>query len=182
MYPGKWIYEACTTVATRSETDAERQAREHVNNLPEPMEPTIDIVPGPLSRPTPPSGEAIAVYRGLGGKKSGGVFSRPIYSPSEFRVDPDGVSTFELALLPGNKPYAIGFGVKFQPPKIPGTTGPLEHLPQCLATYTPPPPGHWSINCTGSADMTKQTLSAYAREKGAILNPNWYGPEERLLP
>jgi RHS repeat-associated protein len=180
LYPGKWIYEACTTVLTRSETEAERLAREHVNSLPEPEQKLIDVLP--LPRPTPPSGQAIAVYRELGGKKSGGVFTRPIYSPGEFRVDPDGVSTFEPAYLPGYKPYAIGFGVKFQPPKVPGTTGPLEHLPQCWATYTPPPRGHWSINCVGSTEMTKQTLSAYAREMGAILNPNWYGPEERLLP
>ena len=53
LYPGKWLYEVCTTVLTRPETEVERQAREHVDNLPSPQQRLVDVLPGPqFPRPT----------------------------------------------------------------------------------------------------------------------------------
>ena len=139
--------------------------------------------PQPTEEPTDDS-QQIITYRGLDGDFRNGVYIKPIYSPSQFRVDSDGVSTFELAFLPGNKPYSVGFNITIHTYKYPGITGQILGLPECGATYTPDlgGEGHWSINCSGGPETTKQTLSGYAKLVTAILNPNWSGSEERKLP
>ena len=99
-----------------------------------------------------------------------------MYSPSQFRYDhdPDGVSMFELGFLPNNKPFAAGFDFVLNVPKTPGVVARSRDIPGLAATYTPPPVGHWSVeHVTGEA--SKQILSAYARQRGAIPNPNWMG-------
>jgi RHS repeat-associated protein len=47
LYPGKWLYEVCITVLTRPETEVERQARKHVDNLPFSQQRLVDVLPGP---------------------------------------------------------------------------------------------------------------------------------------
>jgi hypothetical protein len=90
---------------------------------------------------------------------------------------------FELEYLPGNKPYAVGYGFRLTTSKVPGVVAQSDEIPGCTATYTPQlGEGHWSVNSVGGPEDTKRVLSDYAKIKGAILNPNWHGEAERKAP
>ena len=138
---------------------------------------------------TPEPSSTIITYRELDGDLSSdkSYYKKPVTSPSQFREDADGVSTFEILDLPGIKPYALGFNVKVKPPVMPGTIGRIFDLPMCTATFTPEFGGgkkHWSVKCMGYP--TNVTLSQYAKGVGKpniILNPKWIKePSERRLP
>ncbi len=155
---------------------------------PEPV-PTIDPFPPKIPTETPEPSTIVIIYRGLDGdiNSERSYFKKPITSPSQFRVDVDGVSTFELADLPGNKPYALGLKVKVKTPIVPGSNGPVVDIPICTGTFTPELGGglkHWSVICSGTP--TNIALSEYAKGIGKtniILNPQWVGePYERRLP
>ena len=136
---------------------------------------------------TPEPNSLVTVYRGLGGEKSGDhtYFLRPNTSPSDFRIDADGVSTFELVDLPSSFPYALGFAISVKKPITRGSTGPIVDLPNCSGTFTPNNKGkrHWSLNCTG--EPANVQFSKYAKNEGKnsiILNPLYTGsPTERKL-
>jgi RHS repeat-associated protein len=159
---------------------------------PEPA-PTPPPFPIPVRRPTPPPTctstpePGVISYRGLDGEKSKDrtYYRRPQTNPGQFRLDPDGVSTFELAYLPGNKPYAVGFRIQVEGLTRPGSIGPILNIPfSCTGTYTPQyGEGHWSINCV-PREQTPKILSTYAKQPGRImLNPHWTDtPNERRLP
>jgi hypothetical protein len=159
---------------------------------PEPA-PTPPPFPIPVRRPTPPPTctstpePGVISYRGLDGEKSKNrtYYRRPQTNPGQFRLDPDGVSTFELAYLPGNKPYAVGFRIQVEGLTRPGSIGPILNIPfSCTGTYTPQyGEGHWSINCV-PREQTPKILSTYAKQPGRImLNPHWTDtPKERRLP
>ncbi len=123
---------------------------------PLPQQPPID---------TPESSSMVITYRELDGDLSSdkSYFKKPITSPSQFREDEDGVSTFEMTDLPGIKPYALGFKVKVKTPIVQGATGLIIDIPICAAIFTPTMDGrkHWSVNCIGYS--TKETLSLYAK-------------------
>ena len=142
-------------------------------STPQPQtDPRLDprLKPCPTVVTTPMPEQRVTVYRGLDAKKG-----RPVYSPSQFRYDPDGVSMFELQYLPDNKPFAAGFDFVISSPKVPGVVGQSKNIPGLTATYTPPPIGHWSVQHVSGAEYTKENLSSNARLKGAIPNPNWIG-------
>ena len=135
----------------------------------------------PTAAPTPRNGHTISVYRGLDGdpSKDKTYFKGAKYSPSQYRVNADGVSMFELYALPGNKPYAVQFDIELHQPRTLGATGLVSGLPGCSGTYTPEHggEGHWSINCLAG---TQDALASYGHTRGAIPNPNWTGlPQER---
>ena len=97
-------------------------------------------------------------------------------SPSAFRVDPDGVSTFERPFQGTTHPCLVPFRFVI-PERSPGITAPVDDLPACTSTYTPPPEGHWSIRCVGD---TKAVLSTYAmglRDAGEIEVNELYAPD-----
>jgi hypothetical protein len=144
----------------------------------------------PLPTPEPedwfPEFESVTAYRGLDGDPASDktFFKRPLYNPGQFKLRPqdkDGLSIFELPYIPNNKPYAVGFDLLVPVPIVPGSTGSVLGLSSCLATYRPDiDPGHWSLNCL---PYEQETISKYARSRGAILNPNWAGqPSDRRLP
>ena len=66
LYPGKWLYEVCTTVLTRPETEVERQAREYVDSLPSPQRRLVDALPGPQFPRPNQSSNRIIVELGAG--------------------------------------------------------------------------------------------------------------------
>jgi hypothetical protein len=112
-------------------------------------------------------------YRGVDGNP--GCQSGLSLGPSAFRLDPDGVSTFERPNQGSLKPCLVPFAFQV-PSRSPGATGPVSGLPQCTATHTPQfGNGHWSINCAGD---TRQILSSYAkglRDAGRIEENELYG-------
>jgi hypothetical protein len=143
----------------------------------------------PLPTGTPNPNQGIMTYRGLDGDLSsdGSYYKRPQTSPSQFRVDIDGISTYELEDFPGNKPYGLRLSINIKQPIVQGSIGIVESLPNCTGTFTPQYGGgkrHWSINCSGNP--ANQQLSSFAKGIGKnniILNPNWITiPVDRRLP
>lgn len=127
---------------------------------------------------------SVVTWRGVGGNKKNGYWKNPSLKPRDFRqrpgLDDDGLSFFEFGSLPASSnPYAYPFTVEFEGEKIAGVTGFLIEVPTCRATHTPPPEGHWSVNCVNIDNL----LSSYAEaNRGkAILYPNFVGdyPEDR---
>lgn len=119
-------------------------------------------------------------------------FKKPVTSPSQFRLDDDGISMFELHDLPGNKPYAAMFHVWIKAPYQSGDVGVIigsqvYNGNQCTARYTPEHgdnKDHWSVNCT-PREETPQPLSYLVRRDpgGIILNPGWSSsPMDRRFP
>ena len=139
--------------------------------------------------PDIPDNEAIQViiYRGLDGdlSKDKTYFKKPVYSPSQFRLDDDGVSMFELHDLPGNKPYAAPFYVWIKKGYQSNDQGMITGSQtyngnHCLAKFTPhlgDGKDHWSVNCF-PRDQTPLALQSHVRHsaRDIILNPAWIGP------
>jgi hypothetical protein len=101
----------------------------------------------------------VTIYRGLDAT-----------SPSQFRVDPDGVSTFETPSA--GKKMQLPIKVRYKGEKKEGTEG--ELLDNDLkaqggkAVYTPSHggEGHWSLQFPGkSDDEVKKILSSTAKKK-----------------
>jgi RHS repeat-associated protein len=160
---------------------------------PTPERQPIPVAPSPkipTQTETPKPNNWVITYSELNGDKSSDntYYKKPQTNPGSFRMDEDGVSTFEMPDLPGIKPYALGFKVKVNDEHITqGATGVLEDLPICTATFTPQfaqGKRHWSINCVTAP--TNIILSEYAKGIGKdniILNPAWKSePQDRKLP
>jgi RHS repeat-associated protein len=156
---------------------------------PEPQPETeplgVDIFPPlKLERSEPPS--VLSIYRKLGGRKSNdkSYYRKPKTSASEFRLDADGASAFDLEYLLGDRPYAIRFDVNAKRPVSIGSTNQIIGLP-CTATFDNIEPGHWGVFCT-PLNETPHILSKYAQGTGIfniIINPNWNGePKDVRLP
>lgn len=116
----------------------------------------------------------VNAYRYLNGQKngSGTCWRRAQSSPSQFRFDPDGMSTFESAVVADtNRPYRVRFaivnpGTAHCDTTSQGRAGAVQHLGNFRGTCTPQHggAGHWSIQDTLLADSTKKRLvSQYAR-------------------
>jgi hypothetical protein len=118
----------------------------------------------------------VVVFREVDGEMKGipPKYRKPKLSPSTFRLDSDGVSTFEVVGLPGNKPFVVAFVIKLIGPKLPQTTHPVVGIPTCTGTFTPQwGVGHWSLNCA-PRESTPAALSAYGKTGAAIHpNPRW---------
>lgn len=122
--------------------------------------PAPNPEPLPTNPPTdtqPDDWDTVTVYRDVDGT-----------SPAAFKVDPDGVSTFEIPFR--NKKFVVPFTVRYKKPKVVGVVGSLiaPELGGGTATYTPDPENlprnHWSLNFPGKTeDEIKQLLSAYAK-------------------
>ncbi len=131
----------------------------------------------PTASPTP---SIVTSYRGLDGDvhSSKTYFRRAVLSPSQFRFDADGLSTFEISDLPGNKPYAMAFDISVTVPYKEGDSGPVLNVPSCEATYTPSLGGglrHWSVNCNVADPRQHVSDFAKANPGVIVLNPNWVG-------
>ncbi|MFP4514090.1 MAG: RHS repeat-associated core domain-containing protein, partial [Acidimicrobiales bacterium] len=144
------------------------QRNEDPNDDPRPVPPTI---PDPTRDRTctdqvavarlgsqEECGDQVVSYRGVDGNP--GCESGLSLGPSAFRLDPDGVSTFERPYQGSVKPCLVPFAFRV-PDRSPGASGTVAGLSQCTATHTPNfGVGHWSINCAGD---TRQMLSTYAK-------------------
>jgi hypothetical protein len=115
------------------------------------------------------------IYRGLGGNvNKTPCVTGPKTSPSEFRIDPDGLSTFQSNVaLDTSKPYRVGFLVTGAPndPPVQGDTGSVANVNgyTYTATYSPQlgGAGHWSLKNTTRTDQEmKNDFSAYAKLVG----------------
>src|SRR5262245_1669008 len=85
-------------------------------------------------------------------------------NPGTFRIDPDGVSVFEIP-SPDVK-YNIPFWGKLTGPRVPGATIKIDGIPGLIAEYTPTAerPDHWSLRLPGVPDANfKSILSQYAK-------------------
>jgi RHS repeat-associated protein len=128
--------------------------------------------------------QPIVIWRGVDADKAtrpdGLHYRKPKLSPSSFRVDADGVSTFEFPDVT-NHPYLVGFAVVgvTQQQRRPGASGQILGVPLgTLGTFTPqlsPFPDkhlHWSINNRADAQLNV-TLSTYAKTfKQGVVIPN----------
>ena len=127
--------------------------------------------------PPPPviDGGQVEVFRGVDARNGS-----PRLSPSQFIVQGDGLSTFELPNLPGNKPFMVGFSIHYIETYGGITLGTVQGLPQCVGirTYILSP-GHWSLICLGeSPNQMQQTFSDYSKMyRNTVVhpNPNWTG-------
>lgn len=124
------------------------------------------------------------IYRALSGDVRRGCVTGPKTAPSEFRIDPDGMSTFQAGVpLAAAKPFRLAFRVQNAPndPPLDGDRGTVAGVNGFVytATYTPNHggPGHWSLqNPDRTATQMKGDFSAYARAGGNIdRNPNYDG-------
>lgn len=133
------------------------------------------------------TGSALAhdftVYRALTGKvNKTPCVTGPTTSPSEFRIDPDGLSTFQagVALL-DTKAYRLRFGVQNAPhdPPVDGDQGTVANVNGFVytATYTPllGGDGHWSLKNANRTDAEmKADFAAYAHAGGNVdRNPSY---------
>lgn len=147
----------------------------------------------PISVADGDEGVQVVIHRNLDGdpSKDKSYFKKPITSPSQFRLDSDGVSTFELYAVPGNKPYMVTYNVWIKANYKPGDEGivmgsQVYNGTHCTARYTPEHggAGHWSVNCS-PRDETPVILSTLARRGVGpiVLNPKWVGPPlDRRFP
>ena len=118
----------------------------------------INAIPDAV--PTTPDDEppnTIILYRGLNGT-----------NPGAFRVDPDGVSVFEIP--PPGYQYILPIQAQYVGLKVPGTIANVIEpgLTGGIAVYTPQlgGPFHWSLNFPGkSAQDIKNILSQFAKGK-----------------
>ncbi len=86
-------------------------------------------------------------------------------NPGAFRIDPDGVSVFEIPNP--DKKYNIPFWGTLTGARVPGVTIKIDGIPGLTAEYTPTPqrPDHWSLHLPGVPDaIFKDILSRYAKE------------------
>jgi hypothetical protein len=98
------------------------------------------------------------------------IASKLNLSASAFRVDPDGVSTFEQPFQGTTHPCLVSFRFMIAG-RSPGATAPVGGLLACMSTYTPPPEGHWSINCVGdTAAVSPRTRKACGPQARSRLN------------
>ena len=107
---------------------------------------------------------------------------------SQWRVDPDGVSTFELANFSApTKVCQVTFvivGVNSMP--LQGTTGQVQNMPMgYVGEYTPQHggPGHWSIQGPpGTSNAALQSaITAYViAQQVAARNPTYTGGSNSL--
>jgi len=102
---------------------------------------------------------------------------------AQWRIDSDGLSTFELAQfnVPA-KPCQVSFvvvGVNSQP--VQGTTGPIQYMPVgYIGEYTPQlgGAGHWSIhgpNGTPAATLQLEITTYVIAQLAAAVNPTYTG-------
>jgi hypothetical protein len=123
------------------------------------------------------------IYRALSGNVNATpCVTGPKTNPGEFRIDADGLSTFQdgVALLAA-KAYRLRFLVQNAPndPPVQGDTGTVANVNgfAYTATYTPDQggAGHWSlINAARSPAEMKTDFSEYARAGGNVdRNPNY---------
>lgn len=120
------------------------------------------------------------VYRALDGKVGGGgCVTGPATNPGQFRIDADGLSTFQdgVALL-ATKAYRLRFQVQDAPNDPPQALdhGTVAGMAGYTATYTPQfGVGHWSLdNPAKSVPERKADFQAYALAGGNIdRNPNY---------
>ena len=102
---------------------------------------------------------------------------------AQWRIDDDGLSTFELANFDvGNKPCRVSFvilGVSSQP--LEGTTGQVQHMPQgYVGEYTPQHggTGHWSIHGPAGTPQAilQQAITNYViAQRVASVNTTYSG-------
>ena len=116
----------------------------------------FEILPQVTMPRSDDNSEIITVYRGINGT-----------NPGAFRVDPDGVSTFEIP--PPGFAFIVAFRVRYDRPKVQGKEGFLidPELQGGTATYTPQHggEGHWSLNFPGnSTEEIKKLLSEFAKK------------------
>ena len=151
-----------------------RKLKEWWQQEPERPRPVPPCIPG-LTICTPgDDDESVVSYHWVVGNP--GCASGLKLSLSAFRVDADGVSTFERPHQGTTAPCLLPFRFVV-PERSPGITAPVDGLSACTSTYTPPPEGHWSIMCVGN---TKALLSTYAkgvRDAGEIEVNELYAPD-----
>jgi hypothetical protein len=123
--------------------------------------------------------EEVKVYRAVDYKNA--TYAK--INDAQWRVDPDGVSTFEKdEFNVDNKACQVYFVIENVSSKpAPGTTGHIKNMPGAyLAKYTPEPdrPGHWSIPVPQghTAEGLKSAITDYViQQKVAEKNPNYKG-------
>lgn len=124
------------------------------------------------------------VYRGLNGNVNGTpCVTGPKTNPGEFRIDPDGLSTFQADVaLDASKPYRVGFQVTGAPndPPVQGDQGTtMVNNLAYTATYTPQfgGRGHWSlINPLRTEKEMKDDFAAYTKAGNSSRNPSYNNP------
>jgi hypothetical protein len=138
-------------------------------------------IPDPFPLPKPPGpgdddpGGPVTSYRGVDG--NAGCQSGLSLSASAFRVDSDGVSTFERPDQGTFKPCLVPFTFSVSE-RVPGATAPVDGLPGCASTYTPGLANglrHWSIQCIGDTAQILSTYAKAARDAGRIQVNELYG-------
>jgi len=111
---------------------------------------TVDAAP---TQPKNDPPKEITLFRGLNST-----------APSAFRVDPDGVSTFEVPSTTHKANLPIR--AIYQGEKVPGTIATLPDIKGGIAVYTPEHGGplHWSLRFAGKSEQQiKDTLSQVAK-------------------
>jgi RHS repeat-associated protein len=87
-------------------------------------------------------------------------------NPGAFRIDPDGISTFEYPSLDHN--WNMVFVARYRGEKRPGTIGDIIEpivIPGGKAVFTPQyGPGHWSLQFPGEEVAIKRALADLAKK------------------
>jgi hypothetical protein len=134
-----------------------------------------------------PAAADVTSYRALNGKTKndarspdGKCWNGAQTSPSQFRIDDDGLSTFEdSSNFDSTRPYRVGFvisGVAHCDAHTTGSGGAVQSMHGYLGTCTPAfGDGHWSLDNEGvSENQKKQDFSDYSQDR-AQRNPRYAG-------
>lgn len=117
----------------------------------------------------------VMIYRGIDNKNA--TYAK--VADNQWRIDDDGMSTFELAQLPGNKPCMAAFhvvGPGSQP--TPGIHGIIAGFYPYGATYTPNlgGAGHWSLQREIDPPARPAEITAFViQSRATAKNPNYVG-------
>lgn len=117
----------------------------------------------------------VTIYRGIDNKNA--TYAK--VADGQWRIDEDGMSTFELTQLPNNKPCMAAFrviGPDSQPNE--GDHGIIGGLYPYWAVYTPSlgGVGHWSLQREINPPALPAEITAYVIQSQATAkNPNYTG-------
>lgn len=136
----------------------------------------VFLMPGILGLSLPGRASAnVAIYRVIDAKNA--TYAK--VADAQWRIDPDGMSTFEQAQLPGNKRCMAFFtvvGPGSQPNQ--GDHGIIAGFYPYQGTYTPNlgGVGHWSLQREINPPAQPGEITAYVIQNAATaVNPNYQG-------
>jgi hypothetical protein len=126
----------------------------------------------------------VEVFRAIDSKNT--TYAKVV--DSQWRIDPDGLSTFEAANFKvTGKPCKVRFIVSgVTPPFNAGDQGNIHNMPGYIGIYTPEHGGvgHWSITKTVGAAVPNEITTFVINNNSSLINASYTGssPSNCMTP